>query len=49
MAGVVMWVGGGMVATIAALIVFWFWFAGMERDSPGGTVGLQVPVTGAPG
>jgi putative membrane protein len=33
-AGVVMWVGGGMAATVAALILFGLWMQAMERDAP---------------
>jgi cytochrome c oxidase assembly factor CtaG len=33
-AGVVMWVGGGMVATIAALVLFGLWMQALERATP---------------
>jgi putative membrane protein len=33
-AGVVMWVGGGMVATIAALVLFGLWMHALERATP---------------
>ena len=43
-AGVVMWVGGGMIATVTALILFGSWLAGLERDAPSRAVGMQAPV-----
>ncbi len=33
-AGVVMWVGGGMIATIAGLTLFWHWMQALERSTP---------------
>lgn len=33
-AGVVMWVAGGMIATIAGLALFWHWMQAMERATP---------------
>ncbi len=43
-AGVVMWVGGGMIATVTALILFGNWLAGLERAAPSRAVGMQAPV-----
>ena len=36
-AGVVMWVGGGMIATVAGLVVFWHWMQALERAAPAET------------
>jgi hypothetical protein len=30
-----MWVGGGMIATAGALVLFANWFASLERSTPG--------------
>ena len=34
-AGVIMWIGGGMIATASALVLFANWFASLERTTPG--------------
>ncbi|HET9729785.1 MAG TPA: cytochrome c oxidase assembly protein [Acidimicrobiia bacterium] len=33
-AGVVMWVGGGSLATMAGLVLFWHWMQALERAAP---------------
>jgi putative membrane protein len=42
-AGVVMWVGGGTVATAAALVLFACWMQALERSAPSGEPRVREP------
>ena len=41
-AGVVMWVAGGMMATIAGLTLFWFWMQALERATPSDPAPVRI-------
>jgi putative membrane protein len=46
-AGAVMWVGGGMIATIAGLALFWHWMQALERATPSDPFAKRVEGIGA--
>lgn len=41
-AGVVMWVAGGMMATIAGLALFWCWMQALERTTPSDPAAVRI-------
>jgi len=45
LAGVIMWVGGGMIATVAALVLFWLWMQALERNAPNPPVAVPELAT----